>query len=301
MRPPYPRTLTPLLCFGAFGVIACSAATAEDTTATTPDDISCFDKLCVMRAHDQAIFEGDIVLGQADRVLAHLRAEKLAGRAFMGGNPIANGEGEYLFRAATWPRATVPYRFSAAIPATEQATVVAAMTRVSQATGIQFVPEHLYAPPWTGGEGPDPWHSLLVERSPDTNCYGTIGYRAGATMWLPTWSAGCVVHEIGHVLGLWHEQSRPDRDAYIQIHWQNITPRFRFAFNYEYGDTSTPYDLQSVMHYYPFAFSQNGLATITRHNGSTAGIGGGADLSALDVAALQRYYFPPPPPESTGP
>jgi hypothetical protein len=58
-------------------------------------------------------------------------------------------------------------------------------------------------------------------------CWSYIGQRGGRQ---PLGLAkGCVtrnvVHEIGHVLGLWHEQSRHDRDSFVEIKWCNIAEK----------------------------------------------------------------------------
>jgi hypothetical protein len=90
-------------------------------------------------------------------------------------------------------------------------------------------------------------------------------------------SWGMIAHEIGHVLGLGHEQSRNDRDSYITVLWGNIKPaendKNELQPGLQYcraiGDpkakgslqdlqtlVNTYYDYDSIMHYSVFGFAK---------------------------------------------
>lgn len=42
---------------------------------------------------------------------------------------------------------------------------------------------------------------------------------------------GIVVHELGHVVGFWHEHTRPDREKHVVINKDNISPGQEYNFN----------------------------------------------------------------------
>ena len=100
-----------------------------------------------------------------------------------------------------------------------------------------------------------------------------------------------IAHEVGHALGLWHEQSRSDRDNYVQILWDNIDPEHIFNFNQHLrdGEDFGEYDYNSVMHYSAYAFSKNGEKTIIPLV-ENAQIGQRNKISLKDFAAVNYMY-----------
>ena len=126
-------------------------------------------------------------------------------------------------------------------------------------------------------------------------------------------SSGIIMHEIGHVLGLWHEQSRPDRDSYVTVYSDNIQSGKRHNFvkrnEKEVDYQGTEYDYGSIMHYRRKAFLKDnctGSCLTLNVSNSTAfkmqgiplhSIGQRNRLSPTDIEQVNRLYSCPGPGE----
>ena len=75
------------------------------------------------------------------------------------------------------------------------------------------------------------------------------------------------MHELGHVIGFWHEHQREDRDEYIRVIEENLyggdDPNSSARKSYEIlrflNDHGVGYDYASVMHYGKDAFAKHNL------------------------------------------
>ncbi|VDO93653.1 unnamed protein product [Soboliphyme baturini] len=127
-------------------------------------------------------------------------------------------------------------------------------------------------------------------------CYSMVG-RVGGEQGVSL-GKGCdfveiIIHELMHALGFWHEQSRPDRDNYVIINWQNIQPsetdQFKTNDPIVVDTLGQGYDYDSIMHYNSMAFSKNGMETIMARTGGVR-IGDNLKLSRTDITKLNLLY-----------
>ena len=131
-------------------------------------------------------------------------------------------------------------------------------------------------------------------------CYSSVGYSNRNTQTLSLQSNGCmhagvIEHEFIHALGIYHQQSRSDRDEHVEILWQNIVENKEHNFN-KYDSTvinsyGLPYDFSSVMHYGKTAWGIQDRLTIRTLDASKQNvIGNRAGASSGDIELVRRHY-----------
>ncbi|XP_037040521.1 zinc metalloproteinase nas-15-like [Bradysia coprophila] len=172
-----------------------------------------------------------------------------------------------VFPERLWPNNTVPYYISPLYDPADHMIILKALRTIKFMTCIRFIP-------WNGVSKD---FLLIWPMKYPKGCWSYVGRIGGPQIVsLQPPSGGrpnCLgtearpIHELLHALGIFHEQSRADRDDYVTVHWENI--REGYENNFEKQSLSNTsfafeYDYDSVMHYGRNYFSkQKGKPTLT--------------------------------------
>lgn len=216
------------------------------------------------------MYEGDILIDAS-----HMEVSRKK-----DGGKLAVGITGQRYR---WPNGTMPYVIEATMP--NQSRVISAINHWNSAFAgtLRIIPRTTES------------NYVFFARTTDqSNCSSYVGYINFGLQPINVGNyctTGNIIHEIGHAFGLWHEQSREDRDNYIKINWANIQSgqSYNFAQNIDDGDDLGAYDYNSIMHYSGTAFSANGLPTIVTIPVGIP-IGQRSSLSTGDIEAIRKLY-----------
>ncbi|MEO5925581.1 MAG: M12 family metallopeptidase [Bryobacteraceae bacterium] len=217
---------------------------------------------------DLAVTQGDIILGTAAELEATAK------------NPAATPRSAAQYLAVpTWPGATLYYSIATGFPNPQR--ILDAVDHWNTNSPIKILPRVAESN-----------YVQFVASSNSTFCASNIGMLGGRqTIQLGTsCPKGAIIHELGHALGLMHEQSRQDRNRWLTVLYENIDNTAYLQFGQESNSRDVGYyDYGSIMHYSPLGFSVDGNADLETVPGGIP-IGQSVALSAGDIDNISRIY-----------
>ncbi|MES2794598.1 MAG: M12 family metallopeptidase [Bacteroidota bacterium] len=179
-----------------------------------------------------------------------------------------------------WPDGIIPYTIAANHP--KRTDILAAIDMINNNTVLCVRPR--------SGD------ANYINFVSGSGCASWVGKQGGAQeITIGSCSVGSIAHEMIHAAGMYHEQSREDRDGFITINFANITAGKEHNFDKHVSDATDigPYNYGSIMHYGATAFSKNGNNTITVKvppGTATTVIGQRTSISTGDKNGLKQIY-----------
>ncbi|XP_038223026.1 tolloid-like protein 1 [Zerene cesonia] len=200
-------------------------------------------------------------------------------------------------RAATnrkeriWENGVIPYEIDGNFSGAHKSLFKQAMRHWENFTCVKFVERD-----------PDLHRDYIVFTERPCGCCSFVGKRGNGAQAISIGKNcdkfGIVVHELGHVVGFWHEHTRPDRDRHVQIIRDNIMTGQEYNFNKlteeEVNSLGQTYDYDSIMHYARNTFSKgtylDTILPLEVHGKKRPEIGQRVRLSASDIAQTNLLY-----------
>lgn len=214
-----------------------------------------------------------------------------------------------------WPQGVVCYSYGSAFTATQQGVFASAMNEYHTKTAVRFVTLDECKTQYPTACGGCKQSFQIVSGSGANDCFATLGYAPNSRMDL-NFGSGCfngdggfrvAVHELGHVIGLIHEHTHPNREVVVLRSDLTLSPD-----NYmkEKNGATTAYDSGSVMHYSRETgicipknlgtvycdidqSESDGCVVPTADmcdNGQDIAFGRATTLAASDIATIARIY-----------
>lgn len=215
---------------------------------------------------------GDMIFSkdQADHLVGQIGNDKQARTTGLSNN------------AELWPNGEVFFTIDPGLP--NPGRVTDAINHWRDRTGITFTQRTT-----------QPNYIEFVNSVGCASSVGRVGTGRQFILLAPGCTTGNTIHEIGHALGLFHEQSRADRDNFVTVNFGNILQGSENNFQTysvlgRQGFQIDSFDWNSIMLYGSNDFSNGNGPTITRKNGSTFNVNRDV-LSSVDTYTINRMYY----------